>query len=293
MIKSMTGYGRSESGDVDRRLVVEIRSLNNRYLDVLVKSPRMLIVFEPRIKKMVQERFTRGRFEMFISFTDRQTGSNRLIVNETMIGEFIAALREIKTRHGLAGDVDVATVSSLAAAFSVEESEGDVEGLWGMLSEAVAHALDDLERMRGQEGQALTQDVRSRLAVVGDIVSAITARTPCVVENARNRMTDAVTKLLREPVEPQRIAQEIAILAERTDVSEELTRLGSHMVQFERMLTEKSRDGVGRKLDFLIQEMGREVNTIGSKAMDAEIAQHVVAAKSELEKIREQVQNVE
>ena len=293
MIRSMTGYGRTESGAAGSRLVIEVRSLNNRYLDIQIKMPRGLAVLESRVKKAVQERFSRGRFEAFISRSNDHDRGDRLAVNEPLVEQYIGILKDLKTRYGLSGEVELSLVAGLSDVITMTDAREDPEALWQILSAGLAQALDDLERMRGEEGAQLVKDIRERLETITRAIRAISSQVPVTVENARKRMMDSLTRILQEQPEPVRVAQEIAILAERTDVTEELTRLGSHMTQFHSLLNSAAHDTVGRKLDFLIQEMGREVNTIASKAMDAQISLDVVNVKSELEKIREQVQNIE
>lgn len=293
MIRSMTGYGRSEAGEAGNRFVLEIRSLNNRYLDIQVKTPRGLAFLEPRVKKTVQDRFSRGRFDVSITRAEDRGQTGRLTVDEELAGQYVGILKDLKKRFGLAGEVDLSMVAGFQDLFTVTEAQEDAEALWQVLSGALSHALDELARMRSGEGAVLARDIRGRLETIGRAIEAIRSQTPATVENARKRMTDTLSRLLNEQPDPVRLAQEIAMLAERTDVTEELTRLGSHLGQFLSLLNDAAREAVGRKLDFLLQEIGREVNTIASKAMDARISLDVVNVKSELEKIREQVQNIE
>lgn len=293
MIRSMTGFGRKDVGNDESRFSIEIRSLNNRYLDIQVKTPRSLASLESGVKKAVQDRFSRGRFDVFISRNSGREKNGKLSVDETLVAQYINILRELKTRFGLAGDVDVATVAGLQNLVTFTEEKEDEAALWELLSQGLLGALDDLDRMRTEEGSALVHDIRSRLLGIETAIQAIRAQAPSTVENARKRMTDTLNKLLNTQPDPIRLAQEIAILAERTDVTEELTRLASHMGQFNSLLNGTTQEAIGRKLDFLIQEMGREVNTIASKANDAKISLEVVHVKAELEKIREQVQNIE
>jgi uncharacterized protein (TIGR00255 family) len=293
MIRSMTGYGRKEAGDEGGLFSIEIRSLNNRYLDVQVKIPRGLAVLESRVKKSVQERFSRGRFDVSIARNSEHERGGRLAVNETLAAQYIGILKELKARFGLSGDADLSLVAGLPDLITMTDVKDDPEVLWQLLSTGMSQALDELDRMRGEEGALLAQDIRERLDTIENAIQAISARTPVTVENARKRMTETLNRLLTEQPDPVRLAQEIAVLAERTDVTEELTRLACHMMQFRSLLGGSTREAVGRKLDFLLQEMGREVNTIASKAMDAQISMDVVNVKAELEKIREQVQNIE
>lgn len=293
MIRSMTGYGRTEAGEGDSRFSIEIRSLNNRYLDLQVKTPRGLAVLEPRVKKTVQDRFSRGRFDVAITRNGEQGKTGRLMMDEDLAEQYIGILRGLKTRFGLAGEVDLAMVAGFQNLIAVAEVKEDAEALWSVWSDGLSRALDALDRMRAEEGAALAKDIVTRLDAIEGLIRLIATQAPVTVENARKRMADTLGRLLNEQPDPVRLAQEIALLAERTDVTEELTRLGSHLTQFRSLLKDSANEAVGRKLDFLLQETGREVNTIASKAMDARISLNVVNIKAELEKIREQVQNIE
>ncbi len=293
MIRSMTGYGRREISDAGSHFTIEVRSVNNRYIDIQVKAPRGLAGLEQRIRKRVQDHFSRGRFDVYIARNGEKENAGRLVVNETLAEQYIAALRELKARFGLGGEVDLSFLARFQDLFALTEVKEDIEAVWQVLAEGLAHALQELDDMRAEEGRALVRDISGRLETIDGLLSAIHELAPASVEAARKRMSDVLTKLLNEQPDPVRLAQEIAILAERTDVTEELTRLGSHMGQFRTLLADPAGEAVGRKLDFLLQEMGRETNTIASKAMDAQISLSVVNIKAELEKIREQVQNIE
>jgi uncharacterized protein (TIGR00255 family) len=289
----MTGYGRREAAGSDIHVTIEVRSVNNRYLDIQVKTPRSFAALEPRIKKAVQERFSRGRFDVFIARDGDRAGAGRLTLDETMAGQYIGILRDLKTRFRLDGEVDLARVAGFPDLIAVTEEKEDLEAVWLLLAEGLERALDELDGMRAEEGRALVADMLQRLDKIAALMKDIQSLSPRTVEKARTRMSETLSRLLNEQPDPVRLAQEIAILAERTDVTEEMTRLASHMAQFRSLLAEASGEPVGRKLDFLLQEMGREANTISSKAMDAQISYHVVNVKAELEKIREQAQNIE
>lgn len=293
MIRSMTGYGRKEVDEASVHFVIEVRSLNNRYLDVQVKSPRNLAAMEARVKKSVQEHFSRGRFDVFITRNGEHARNGKLVVNELLAERYIGALKDLKARFGLSGEVELSMIVGFQDIISVAEEQEDADAQWNVLSKGLTQALDELDKMRTEEGSALTRDILERLGIIDRLITAIQTKSPATVEHARKRMSETLNKILTEQPDPARLAQEIAILAERTDVTEELTRLKSHMRQFRSLLSDAAGEAVGRKLDFLLQEMGREVNTIASKAMDAEIAMDVVNAKAELEKIREQAQNIE
>jgi uncharacterized protein (TIGR00255 family) len=289
----MTGYGRGEAKDQTGVVVAEVRSVNNRYLDVQVKTPRSLAVLEPRIRKAVQERCARGRVDVFISRSGGDANPFRLSVDHGLAGQYLGILRELKERYALPGEVGLSELLAVPEIVTREEIAEDIESVWALTSRALDDALHGLLAMRRQEGAALGKDIDARLRTIGAMAEAVRRRAPVTVEQAQRRMTDTVARILQEQPDPARIAQEIAIVAERTDVTEELTRLESHLAQFRTMLDASGGEPVGRKLDFLIQELGREVNTIASKSMDAEISLTMVNAKAELEKVREQVQNIE
>jgi uncharacterized protein (TIGR00255 family) len=293
MIRSMTGYGRAEESGADARISCEVRSLNNRYLDVQIKAPRSLLSLESRIKKAVQERFSRGRFDISISRSSEQDAAEQIVINEALAMQYIRALRSLKEQQGLAGDVDVSTVAGFPDIVTRVEKQESLDELWTVVSRCLGRSLDELDRMRGEEGGALAQDMLSRIKAIEQMADVVRTAAPDAVESARKRMTESLARLLAEPPEPARLAQEIALLAERTDITEELTRLGIHLRRFREMLAVAPQDGVGRKLDFLIQELGREANTIASKSLNADISHTVVNIKAELEKIREQAQNIE
>ena len=289
----MTGYGRKEASGEAGHFSIEIRSVNNRYIDVQAKMPRGLSLLELRVKKAVQERCSRGRFDVLITRNNDREKSTRLVVDDVLAGQYVGLLRDLKMRYGLAGEVDLSLVAGMQNIITMTEVSEDMEAIWVLLTNGLDAALDELDRMRLDEGAALVRDITGRIDAIEGMVRSIGAQSPLTVEKARKRMADAVAKLLQEQPDPARMAQEIAILAERTDVTEELTRLDSHLAQFRTMLIETPEEAVGRKLDFLLQEMGREVNTIASKCQDAAISLDVVQSKAELEKIREQVQNIE
>ncbi len=289
----MTGYGRAESGGAEGDFVIEMRSVNNRYLDVQVKLPRSIAALESRVRKAVQDRLSRGRIDVFINRGGRETVPFRLAVDHRVAGQYLDLLRDLKDRFDLHGEIDLTLVSALPDVIVREDIAEDIEQLWEQLRPVLDRAVDGLANMRRTEGAALGVNIAERLQIIETLVASVALRSPRTVEAARVRMQESLQRLLKEPPDPMRIAQEIAILAERTDVTEELTRLGIHLGQFRALLAGTTTEPVGRKLDFLLQEMGREVNTVASKALDADISLQVVNIKAELEKIREQAQNIE
>ena len=232
----MTGYGRKETGGDAGHFTIEIRSVNNRYIDVQVKVPRGLSLLELRVKKTVQERCSRGRFDVLVTRNSDREKATRLVVDDVLAGQYVGLLRDLKTRYGLAGEVDLSLVAGMQNIITMTEVTEDMEAIWVLLAAGLDAALDELDRMRLDEGAGTgaryhRTDQRDRR-----MVRSIGAQSPLTVEKARKRMADTLAKLLQEQPDPVRLAQEIAILAERTDVTEELTRLDSHLAQFRAML---------------------------------------------------------
>lgn len=288
----MTGYGRAEAQSEAWQVAVEVNTVNHRYIDISVRLPRRYIALEHQIRKLVKERFGRGRFEIICSVSSLDGRSRRLVADEGLVAEAIGLMRRLQTEHGLGGSVDVTAILQFRELLRVEEAEEDMDVLLRDLMPVLTEALDGLESMRTEEGRALEEDIRARIGLIRGQVGKLAERLPEVQRAQRAAMEERLLNMLKEvPLDPQRLAQEVAYLAERGDVSEEITRLGSHLNQTENLLG--AEEHVGRKLDFVIQEMNREVNTIGSKVSDLEVSSLVVEMKAEIEKIREQAQNVE
>jgi uncharacterized protein (TIGR00255 family) len=292
MIESMTGYGRSEGSYHDLVIVAELRSTNHKYCDITVRLPKFLLPMEMSLKKRLQERFTRGRLELAVTVNGAAEQTKRLEVDLELARKYSRILKEIQTKLELPGQVDLAMLMSFRDIISTAELEEATDELASKIQELVKEAMGRLEAMRKKEGQALVKDLRERLRIIEKALRRIEVRIPTTVRGYQARLKDRIERLTQGvKLDPARLAQEAALFAERSDVSEELTRLKSHLSQFKTMI--QGNDAVGRSLDFLIQEMNREVNTIGSKSSDAPIAMGVVGIKSELEKLREQVQNIE
>ena len=219
MIRSMTGYGRKEVVGAGIHASIEVRSVNNRYLDIQVKAPRSLASLESRVKKAVQDRFSRGRFDVFITRNGEQERTGRLTHDEALAAQYIGILRDLKARFGLSGEVDLSLVAGLQGIITVAEDKEDVETVWRLLAEGLGQALNELVGMRGEEGRALAKDMLRRLDVISSLMKEIDVLSPLSVESARKRMAETLTRLLNERPDPVRLAQEIAILAERTDVT--------------------------------------------------------------------------
>lgn len=292
MIKSMTGYGRAESAWAGGAVTVELRAVNHRFCEVVTRLPRTLSGLEDDLKRTVQGRCQRGRIELSVSLTGVTEGEKALSLDRSLAKQYYHLLRDLQRELRLGGTVDVALLAGFRDIVTVSEKPVVTPRLKQLVKRLAAGALDDLDAMRRREGLALARDTKARLRLVRKEAQAIGIRAPLVVRGYFDRMKERVEKLAgTAPIDQGRLSQELAQYADRCDLTEELTRLNSHLSQFDAAL--KSRESVGRTMDFLLQEMGREVNTIGSKGNDAEIAAHVVHIKSELEKIREQVQNIE
>lgn len=292
VIASMTGYGRAEVRGERSAVTVEARSLNHRYLEVSLRLPRTLAAREPDVRRLVQGRFARGRFDLTVALRRLTGGSGSVRVDLALAREYLARARELARACQLDGELPLAHLLQCPGVLVVEEPEGE-EGEGGpLLKEAVDQALTELGRMREAEGAALAADLETRLGALETWIAEAAALAPLVAAHQRERLLARVRDLLGAVlVDETRVAQEAALWAAKADVAEELARLGSHLAQARGLV---ARGGpVGRALDFLVQEMQREVNTIAAKADDGEITRRCLSARAELERLREQIQNVE
>ncbi|WP_027363639.1 YicC/YloC family endoribonuclease [Desulfotruncus alcoholivorax] len=292
MIKSMTGFGRGEMNDEKVKINVEMKSVNHRYCEIVLRMPRSLNALEDRIKRVIQKRIARGRVEVYIKI--ELCGQNRAIVRTDgeLAASYLKALTELNSKLHLPGEVEISKLLQLPGVFNLEEPEEDVELWWPVLESTLNQALDGLMEMRLKEGKQLFEDVMARTNRISDMVAQVEKRSPVVVEEYRERLRLRLKEILEQGnLDPSRLEGEVVIFAERSSIAEEIVRLGSHLTQLAGCLN--SDESVGRKMDFLLQEMNREINTIASKASDLTINSLVVEVKSELEKIREQIQNME
>jgi len=294
MIKSMTGFGRVEAVTAGKRIQVEMKSLNHRYLEVSLRMPSTLFSMETEIKKKIGERFSRGKVEVSIRMDNEsiQNGAQELTLNLPLVRQYYSLLSRIKDELHLPDEVTLDMMSGFRDLYMPKEVEEDLAGLWKGLEAVLAEAMDKLTEMRITEGEALGRDLACRMNKIQKLLQVIALRAPEVVIEYRQRLSDRVRELTQGMIiDEARIHQEVAILAEKSDITEEVVRLESHIGQFMELLS--GEEAIGRKVDFLIQEMNREINTIGSKSGDAETARQVIEIKSELAKVREQIQNVE
>ncbi|MGC3975167.1 MAG: YicC/YloC family endoribonuclease [Nitrospira sp.] len=292
MIRSMTGYGKKDGTSQQATVTVEIRSVNHRFLEVAVRVPRSMAQLEDPIRKAVQQRCLRGRVDVSVSVQAAGGSLKTVHIDQALAKQYHAALKKLQKTLGLRGGVDLAMVAGFRDIVSITDEPVDTDHLGKTLLRVLAGALTELEKMRKREGEALAKDLALHLDAIREAQSLVAKKAPDLAQISFDRMKARIETLLQSEVpDPARLQQELAVYADRSDISEELVRLESHMVQFDQQL--RSQESVGKTLEFLLQEMGREVNTIGSKANDAEIAALVVRMKAELEKLREQVQNVE
>ena len=292
VIKSMTGYGRAVAKVNGREFTVELRSVNNRYLDCSVKLPRSLSFAEETVKQAVKASISRGKVDVFISVRSEGGEEVKVSLNSNVLAGYLAAMRQMVDEHGVTDDISVSTLSRLPEVFTVERPEIDEDQLRADLMSVVQQALEGYDAMRCTEGKALENDLRSRGETILALVAQVEQGNAQTVIDYRTRLETKLQEVLANTsIDESRILTEAAIFADKVAVDEETVRLRSHLQQMNTMLS--GGGAVGRKLDFLLQEMNRETNTIGSKCSDVRLARIVVDMKAELEKIREQTQNIE
>ena len=292
MVKSMTGYGRAVETVNGREFTVELRSVNNRYLDCSVKLPRMLTFAEEAIKQAVKATISRGKVDVFITVRSESASDVKITLNASMVEGYLAAMKQMADQYGVRDDISVSVISRMPEVFTVEKPEVDEEQLLADLMGVVKQALAAYDAMRAAEGKALENDLRSRGNTILELVAQVEAGNGQTVSDYRIRLENKLKEVLANTsIDESRILTEAAIFADKVAVDEETVRLRSHLEQMNNMLT--AGGAIGRKLDFLLQEMNRESNTIGSKCSDVRLARIVVDIKAELEKIREQTQNIE
>ena len=292
MIKSMTGYGRARGSFSGGEISVEIKSVNNRYLDCGVKLPRVYSFAEEAVKGLVQRTISRGKVDVYITVNTAGAENIKITLNTPAVEGYLAALKQIARDYDVQDDISVSTLSRFSDVLVMEKQEEDEREVREALLSVTGQALSAFDEMRSREGEALRQDLVQKANGILDLVAQVEARSPVTVTAYRERLTAKMTEVLENSaIDEARIIQEAAIYADKVAVDEETVRLRSHVDQFRTML--EGGGVIGRKLDFLMQEMNREANTIGSKGSDVEQARTVVELKSQLEKIREQIQNIE
>ncbi|QDW75600.1 YicC family protein [Lachnospiraceae bacterium KGMB03038] len=293
MIKSMTGFGRCEVSEGDRKFTVEMKGVNHRYLDVNIRMPKKLNFFETSIRSLLKKRIQRGKVDLFITYEDLSEGQVSLKYNQGLAEEYLAYFRKMEEQFGLENDIRVSTISKCPEVLTMEEQALDEEELWNGLEKALNGAVDHFIETRALEGENLKKDILEKLDGMLELVGYIEERSPKIISEYREKLEAKVQELLEDTqIEESRIAAEVVIFADKICTDEELVRLRSHIVHMKETL-EASESGIGRKLDFIAQEMNREANTILSKANDLEVSNVGIDLKTEIEKVREQIQNIE
>lgn len=300
MVRSMTGYGRSEVSKEDKKIVAEIKSVNNRFLDLTVKMPRKLNPLESKIRDEIKTYIQRGKVDLFITLEDLSDSDEKVKYNHALAQEYIRYMKDMSAEFGLKDDIRVTDLARMADVFTVEDlDEGDVSEFWPLLKNAVDEAGEAIAEARTREGMFLSADIQKKLDVMTGCVDYITERSPEIVRSYQEKLTAKIHDLLGDAgVDENRIAEEVTIYADKICVDEELVRLRSHIRAMRDTLLEAEKapagsEGVGRKLDFLAQEMNRESNTILSKTDDVGVSAQGIVLKTNIEKIREQIQNLE
>ena len=293
MINSMTGFGRCESSDKDRKFTVEMKGVNHRYLDVNIRMPKKLNLFETAIRNLLKQSIQRGKVDIFITYEDMSENQVSLKYNEQLAGEYLACFRQMEEKFSLGNDVRVSTLLRCPEVLTMEEQTLNEEELWKGLKVALDGAIRQFVETRGQEGVHLRDDILKKLDGMLKLVDYIEERSPQIVAEYREKLENKVRELLFDTqIEEGRIAAEVVIFADKICTDEELVRLRSHVVHMKETL-QSAESGIGRKLDFIAQEMNREANTILSKANDLEVSNAGIDLKTEIEKVREQIQNIE
>lgn len=292
MLKSMTGYGRQEALVSGKKILVEIRSVNQRFTDYNIKLPRHLVFMEEKVRNYASEWITRGKVDIYISVDSYDEADKNVTLNTALAKNYIEVLRQLRDECDLRDDISVMGVARFTDIFKTERKEEDEDAVWNDVKGVMKDAMESFAAMRIREGERIEKDLTKRIEYMKTLAEKIDERSPQTVEEYRERLYSKIKEVLDDKdIDENRILTEVAIFADKIAVNEETVRLGSHFEEFYNIIG--SGEPAGRKLDFLIQEINREVNTIGSKAQDIEIAKLVVTLKGEIEKLREQVQNIE
>ncbi|MDO4598782.1 MAG: YicC/YloC family endoribonuclease [[Ruminococcus] gnavus] len=292
MIKSMTGFGRCEIQKETRKFTVELKSVNHRYLDVNIRMPKKLNFFETAIRTLLKQYANRGKVDIFISYEDSSQQQMALKYNAALAAEYMQYFRQMSEEFQLENDIRVSSLSHCPEVLTMEEQTEDEEALWAGLQEALKGAFTQFVETRTKEGEHLKQDILQKLSGMEELVHEIEIRSPKILAEYRTKLEEKVKELLADTqIEESRIAAEVILFADKICTDEEVVRLKSHIVHMKHTLEES--EGIGRKLDFIAQEMNREANTILSKANDLEVSNYAIGLKTEIEKVREQIQNIE
>ena len=292
MALSMTGFGRGEYSNSFYKVRVEIRSVNHRYLDLSFRIPRAYLILEDKLRTVLNESLSRGKVDVTVTIEPSLESEKKVDVDWGLADGYVNAINAIKERYGLAGELSLESLLTMPDVIRPAENEQDLEVLWEAVRPALTEAIEALLATRKREGAAMAADIDNRLTAISALTAQMPERAPVVIEAYRSRLEKRLAELTLDVMaDPARIATEVALFADRSNIDEELTRLQSHLSQARDLL--KSKESIGRRFDFLLQELNRESNTIGPKANDLALSNIVIEVKSELEKIREQIQNIE
>jgi len=290
---SMTGYGRGEFENENYRITAEMKTVNHRYCDIIIKMPKKLIALEERMKALIKEKVNRGRIEVYINYDELVKNEHNITPNFAVLDQYHEALTAIKDKYELTESISLGLLSKYPDALEVSYEETDQEAVWEVMEKALNKAIESVFTMREVEGGKLKQDIEERVSNLKTMLDSIEVLVPDIVQAHKTKMLDRIQELLEGEMEvdQDRVIHEVAVYADKTSIAEEVVRLYSHFDQMHTFLDQGG--NVGRKLDFLVQELNREVNTIGSKSPDIDVSNYVIEMKSEVEKIREQIQNIE
>lgn len=292
MLKSMTGYGRCERIAGGKKILAEIKSVNQRFTDYNIKVPRHLAFLEDKVRELASTKISRGKVDIYISLESYEDADKEITLNEALAKNYVDVLRQMKTTFNLDGEITVNTVSRFSDIFKSERKEEDQEVLWGLVSDVLLEALDSFVAMREREGERIQKDLCERIDYMKTLAQKVDERSPQSVAEYRERLYAKIKEIIEDrEIDEARVLTEVAIFSDKVAVNEETVRLSSHFEEFYSIINFS--EPAGRRLDFLLQEINREVNTIGSKAQDLYIAKTVVELKGEIEKVREQIQNIE
>ena len=291
-MKSMTGFGRSKLEENSREYIVEIKSVNHKYSDISIKLPRNIMCFEEKIKKIISSNISRGKVDVFITFNNYSNEGKAVAINKELAKNYISELKELANENGLDDKIRVTEITKMPDVLQLKIEDDDSEVIWQELEKCVNQAVSNFVEMREIEGERIKQDLSIRINTVEDLVNRIFSNTTGLIEEYVVKLRERIKEILQtDVVDEARLAQEIVIYADKCSIEEELTRLRSHIAQFRNLL--ESKESVGKKIDFLIQEMNRETNTIASKSVKLEITNLAIEIKTVMEDIREQIQNIE
>ncbi len=289
---SMTGYGRGTKNIDGRDLTIELKSVNHRFLDLSFRMPRSFAYLEDALRQLMQSRLSRGHIDVFVTYRNLREDSKAVTVDKALLNAYVAAMQEMSEHTGLENDARLTYYAKFPEVLRVDEAEEDREALKELALACMNDAIDELIAMREKEGARMGEDIEMRLKNIEVFTAGVKERAPLVVEEYREKLTQRVTEIMEgKEIDLARITQEVAIFTDRVNIDEEIARMHSHLKGMRDAMA--SDQSIGRRLDFIVQEMNREANTMGSKASDITLVNHVVNLKSEIEKIREQVQNIE